>query len=78
LVGALLQALKPYVLGASLAGAGGGGFLVALLRQPSDREKAISAVRRVPGTDRVTFHTATVDREGVDVTVGEKAVEVAF
>ena len=25
-------------------------------------EKAVAAVRRVPGTDRVTFHTATVDR----------------
>ena len=43
---------------------GGGGFLVALLRDPSDREKAIADVRRVGGTDRVTFHTATVDRWG--------------
>ena len=25
-------------------------------------EKAVAAVRRVPGTDRVTFHAATVDR----------------
>ena len=41
---------------------GGGGFLVALLRDPLDREKAIEAVRKVPATDRVTFHTATVDR----------------
>jgi len=78
LVGALLEALKPYVLGASLAGAGGGGFLVALLREPSERSEAIAAVRRVPASDRVTFHTATVDREGIEVTVGEKAVEVAF
>jgi len=78
MVGALLHALKPYVLGASLAGAGGGGFLVALLKEPLDREKAVAAVRRVPGTDRVTFHAATVDREGVEVTVGAKSVEVAF
>jgi len=78
LVGSLLAALKPFVLGASLAGAGGGGFLVALLNRPSDREQAIEAVRTVPGTDRVTFHNATVDRDGLHVTVGEEAANVAF
>jgi len=78
LVCSLLHALKPYVLGASLAGAGGGGFLVALLKDPSDREKAVAAVRRLPGTDRVTFHTANVDRDGIEVTVGDEVVEVPF
>ena len=35
---------------------------MALLKDPLEREKAVAAVRKVPGTDRVTFHAATVDR----------------
>jgi fucokinase len=76
LVTALLAALRPWVSGASLAGAGGGGFLVAILREPKDRAAAEAAVRAVPGSERVTFHAATVDRQGLAVTVGGSQVEV--
>ncbi|GJJ75377.1 fucokinase [Entomortierella parvispora] len=45
-VGRLLQHLDPYIEGASLAGAGGGGFLVAILRPGLDRDSVLSTVRK--------------------------------
>ena len=35
-----------------------------------------SLVRRLPGTERLTFHTATVDTEGIAVCVGEERVTI--
>ena len=68
------MALQPFCLGASLAGAGGGGFLAALLRPAADRAAAVAAVQQLPGTQRVTFHQATVDTEGIQIVVGDTEV----
>lgn len=78
----LMKALRPYTLGMSLAGAGGGGFLVCVLRDPLLEEKAPSSsnnaadigtlqalvARCVPGA-YVT--RVTVDQEGLAVVVVE-------
>ena len=45
-VGRLLQHLEPFIEGASLAGAGGGGFLFAILRPDLDRDAVLSTVRK--------------------------------
>ena len=65
----VMDALKPFIVGGSLAGAGGGGFLAAVLKKDADRTRAIEEVRIIPGTERLTFHKATIDRMGIEVVV---------
>ena len=72
----LTHSVQPFTVGASLAGAGGGGFLAAVLRAGADRAAAVAAVRGLAGTERLTFHTATVDTEGLAVTLGGTSLEV--
>ena len=54
---------------AMIGGAGGGGFLAAILKNKEDRNKAMEEIRKIPGTERLTFHTATIDRIGIEVKV---------
>lgn len=70
LVKNILQVLDPYILGGSLAGAGGGGFMTAVLRDGVNRDEVVEKVRRMEGTERLTFHSVSVDREGMEVFVG--------
>ena len=63
----VMDAMKPFIVGGSLAGAGGGGFLAAVLKKDADRTRAIEEVRMIPGTERLTFHKATIDRMGIEV-----------
>jgi len=65
----VMEALEPYIVGGSLAGAGGGGFLAAVLKTGTDRNKAIDEVRKISGTERLTFHKATIDRQGIEVVI---------
>ena len=65
----VMEALDPFIVGGSLAGAGGGGFLAAVLKSESDRSRAIDEVRKISGTDRLTFHKATIDRQGMEVVI---------
>lgn len=43
-VKAMMEALRPLVLGQTLAGAGGGGFLYLLTREPHQREKVLQVL----------------------------------
>ena len=45
LVRSILDTLEPFIVGGSLAGAGGGGFLAAILRDDADRATAVEEVR---------------------------------
>jgi len=74
----VLDVLGPMSVGAGLAGAGGGGFLVAILNEGVDRREAMRLVRKINGTDRLTFHEAGVDMEGITVTVDGENVAVPF
>lgn len=47
-VKAMMEALKPLVLGQTLAGAGGGGFLYVLTREPQQREKVLQVLNNTP------------------------------
>jgi len=78
LVRQVLDVLDPLSVGAGLAGAGGGGFLVAILKEGVDRGQAMRLIREINGTDRLTFHVAGVDKEGIVVTVDGEDVAVPF
>ena len=78
LVTNILQVLHPLILGGGLAGAGGGGFLAALLRPGVRVEEVREKVRNIPGTERLTFHQAALDRTGLQVFVDDQEIEIDF
>lgn len=47
-VKAMMEALRPLVLGQTLAGAGGGGFLYLLTREPQQREEVLRVLSSIP------------------------------
>lgn len=47
-VKAMMEALRPLVLGQTLAGAGGGGFLYVLTREPGQREEVLRVLNGTP------------------------------
>uniref|UniRef100_A0A3B4AQW3 Uncharacterized protein n=1 Tax=Periophthalmus magnuspinnatus TaxID=409849 RepID=A0A3B4AQW3_9GOBI len=54
----MMEALRPLVLGQSLAGAGGGGFLYILTKLPQQREE---------GLGDFSVHSVELDMEGITV-----------
>lgn len=78
----LLSHLSPHLEGFSLAGAGGGGFLAAILKPGLEKEQVVKEVREAMALDRkwegeeevdgdsVWGWSATVDRQGLVVQVG--------
>ncbi|KAF9964438.1 hypothetical protein BGZ70_006455 [Mortierella alpina] len=78
-VGKLLFHLEPYIEGASLAGAGGGGFLTALLKRGVNREDVVSTVKAAMNSetsqeeqDLMWAWNATVDTKGLIVQIGSE------
>ncbi len=65
----LRQVLRPFVHGSALAGAGGGGYLVAVAKGPL----SLPAVRRALDNDARTMgmrwstHAVTIDRKGLEI-----------
>lgn len=47
-VRAMMEALRPLVLGQSLAGAGGGGFLYLLTREPRQQDAVLQVLNNTP------------------------------
>ncbi|KAF9403441.1 hypothetical protein BGX21_004202 [Mortierella sp. AD011] len=88
-VGTLIKHLGPYIEGASLTGAGGGGFLVALLKPNLDRDDILANIRHIIEAEKgqtsrdsdgidvedndMWAWEATVDTAGLVVQIGEKA-----
>ncbi|KAF8926863.1 hypothetical protein BGZ58_010852 [Dissophora ornata] len=81
IVAKLLTHLESYIEGASLAGAGGGGFLVALLKPGYQRETVVTSVREAmmvhhhhhqdqDDIDLMWTWQATVDTTGLVVQIG--------
>ncbi|KAG7232215.1 hypothetical protein INR49_009408 [Caranx melampygus] len=54
----MMEALRPLVLGQSLAGAGGGGFLYLLTREPRQRQAVLQVLNNTP---LVLYFPATTD-----------------
>ena len=57
----MLAKLRPLVHGATLTGAGGGGFLLLVTKEPDARE----AVRAVLADEQVVLHDVCIDQQGL-------------
>ncbi|XP_036604711.1 L-fucose kinase [Trichosurus vulpecula] len=60
----MMDALKPYVYGQSLAGAGGGGFLYLLTKEPQQKEVLERVLAKTEGLEKYSIHLVEVDTQG--------------
>ena len=65
----LLARIAPYVYGAKLLGAGGGGFLLIVCRSAADARSVRDILEADPPNSRARFFEFDVSREGLIVTV---------
>ncbi|HTE16903.1 MAG TPA: hypothetical protein VK689_00805, partial [Armatimonadota bacterium] len=65
----LFEAVKPYAAGAKLAGAGGGGFIIVLAREPRLAEKIRATIREAGGAPDGEYQ-ARVSTEGISTRKG--------
>ncbi|KAM3920648.1 L-fucose kinase [Leptodactylus fuscus] len=63
----IMDILEPYVYGQSLAGAGGGGFLYILTKEPNQRDVLQSLLEKTQGLERCSIHTVQVETEAFKV-----------
>lgn len=61
----MMEALRPLVLGQSLAGAGGGGFLYVLTKLPRQRQEVMDTLSKTPGLGDFSVHSVELDMEGI-------------
>ncbi|KAF7224958.1 L-fucose kinase [Nothobranchius furzeri] len=66
----MMEVLKPLVLGQSLAGAGGGGFLYLLTREPQQKEAVLEVLNTTSGLGDFSVHSVQVDLDGITVRTG--------
>ncbi|XP_067326996.1 L-fucose kinase [Anolis sagrei] len=71
----MMELLEPMVLGQSLTGAGGGGFLCVLTREPRQHEHLAQVLAKAEGLANVSIHRVEVDTGGIQVRLqGEDGV----
>uniref|UniRef100_A0A1E1X3Z0 Putative l-fucose kinase n=1 Tax=Amblyomma aureolatum TaxID=187763 RepID=A0A1E1X3Z0_9ACAR len=75
-VARLMGLLKPYVHGQLLLGAGGGGFLCALTKEPCQAGFIQRLLDRSQGMSKVTVHKVEVDMTGLRLSIGTANVEL--
>ncbi|XP_032926040.1 L-fucose kinase isoform X1 [Catharus ustulatus] len=68
-VGRMMDALRPYVYGQCLAGAGGGGFLYILTKAPQQKEALHQILADTEGLGNFSIHSIEVDTGGFSVEV---------
>jgi fucokinase len=65
---ALLEAVRPFIRGAKLAGAGGGGFLILLARSPAARQDLLTFLSERDAGTSAAVYSSKIAREGLRVT----------
>uniref|UniRef100_A0AAQ4QDP6 L-fucose kinase n=1 Tax=Gasterosteus aculeatus aculeatus TaxID=481459 RepID=A0AAQ4QDP6_GASAC len=63
----MMEALRPLVLGQSLAGAGGGGFIYLLTREPRQRGAVMQVLSETQGLGDFSVHLVELDMDGIKV-----------
>ncbi|XP_068724220.1 L-fucose kinase-like [Montipora capricornis] len=65
----VMEALDPLVLGQTLTGAGGGGFLVLITKEPNMADKVKAVIEEKKASERFAFYDVSVDWDGLTVRV---------
>lgn len=68
-IDSLVARVAPYVHGAKLAGAGGGGFLFMVCKDPEAAHRVHTSLTENPPNGRARFYDFAVDHHGLKVTV---------
>ncbi|XP_054856789.1 L-fucose kinase isoform X2 [Eublepharis macularius] len=68
----MMEALEPHVYGQCLAGAGGGGFLCVLTKQPRMQEVLQRILAETEGLGNFSLHTVEVDAAGFQMQLLEE------
>ncbi|XP_010642728.1 L-fucose kinase isoform X1 [Fukomys damarensis] len=63
----MMDVLAPYVHGQSLAGAGGGGFLYLLTKEPQQKEVVEAVLANTEGLGSYSVHLVEVDIQGLSL-----------
>ncbi|KAM4833721.1 L-fucose kinase [Thomomys bottae] len=63
----MMDVLAPYVHGQSLAGAGGGGFLYVLTKEPRQKEAVEAVLAKTEGLGNYSVHRVEVDMQGLSL-----------
>uniref|UniRef100_A0A8C1XQL6 Fucose kinase n=1 Tax=Cyprinus carpio TaxID=7962 RepID=A0A8C1XQL6_CYPCA len=66
-VRSMMNALQPLSLGQSLAGAGGGGFLFLLTREPQQKEAVREILTNIQGIGSFSVHSVELDMDGISI-----------
>jgi len=67
LVKEIFEEISGDILGGTLCGAGGGGFLVALVKDPESKAGLQKRMLSLPGGEFIQFYTPQIDTEGLVV-----------
>lgn len=73
LIASILKSIKPLTVGLELAGAGGGGFVVVLLRKHLKKEEIEKKVQEINTNEQykalgeVKLYDVSIDNEGLKV-----------
>jgi fucokinase len=68
-VEALLERIAPYIHGAKLTGAGGGGFMLIVCKSPSKATALRNMLEADPPNERARFFDFSVSQRGLEVTI---------
>lgn len=70
----LMDLLRPHAYGQLLLGAGGGGFLCALMKEPDMVRSIKELLANIKGMERVTVHRVNIEWGGLRLCVAGKGV----
>lgn len=65
----LMEALEPLSYGQALAGAGGGGFIFVLTKEPNMVDEVKNVIKKMAPSDEIIFFDVSMDWDGLTVRV---------